>query len=104
MACICELSVRLSQFGLRLGEFLVDDSVAALPGEGPSVSLKFREYLGPDTTGLSGQEFVFPLQALTEFLEKQVCESAADGANRIVRHSHSPLASSGCAETERQKA
>ena len=79
MPLICEATLRLPQFGLSLGEFVLDDSLATLPGRDPCICLKVREYIGPDTLGLAGREYVIPLQALAEFLEKQVREVPANG-------------------------
>jgi hypothetical protein len=100
MTLICEAALRLPLFGVSLGEFVVEERLAAVAGEGFHISLKFCEYIGPDTLGLSGREFVIPLQSLTELFDKKIRESPANGASRVFTHSLPPGSVCGEAEPE----
>src|SRR5215831_10885992 len=69
--------------GLSFGKFVLDDRSTALLGCRSSVALKIRQHIGPDTPSLAGWEYIFPLQALAEFLEEQIRKCSADGSNGI---------------------
>src|SRR3954454_21359161 len=97
MSLRCEAVLRLPQFDVLLGDFVLRDRVQAIAGHDFCVILKFFGYLDPDTSGLAGREYVIPLKALAEFLEKHIGENTTDGTNGILTYSSSPVL--GCDET-----